>query len=181
MDTAAEVPRTWSWPLPSTVESKMGGATRIRPRSPISFHGVALSHSHELYFHFDSFPKAPISVGKCRFKFRYLDLKMCLRKSSAEVFSKTPWKRSLHSKSSFSPSFVRDVTLCSDSISFIPPHFLWNSKKLLHTQWEKKANWPNVTSDQGKWSESADNCGAIETRANHLRWIKLTCSIAGGL
>jgi hypothetical protein len=34
MGTAREIPPTWSWPLPSTVESKMGGATRIRSRSP---------------------------------------------------------------------------------------------------------------------------------------------------
>jgi len=38
------------------------------PRSPITLHGVALNLSYELYFHFDSFPKTPISVGKCRFK-----------------------------------------------------------------------------------------------------------------
>lgn len=140
MGTTGEVPWTWSSPLPSCAESKMGGATCIRPRSTISLHGVALNHSHELYFHFGSFSKTPTSVEKCRFQLHYLELEMRLRKFSAEVFFKIPWKMEFIVQKWFQSIFrERGDTQCPDSTSSItPPYSLWNTQQLLHTPIKKK-------------------------------------------
>jgi len=47
--------------LTTPVYSKVqdGWSYTYTPPPPISLHGVALNHSHKLYFHFDSFPKTP--------------------------------------------------------------------------------------------------------------------------
>ena len=173
MGTTGEDLRTWSSPLPSSAESKMGGATCIRPRSTISLHGVALNHSHELYFHFGSFSKTPTSVGKCRFKLHYLDLEMCVRTFGAEVFLKIPWKKEFMVQKWFQYIFrERGDTHCPDSISSIPrPYFLWNTQQCDLKSHQTWVNRPNLLK----------TVGPLETRANHLHRIKLTRSILRGL